>query len=628
MFKKNWGISTLSIYLILAISYAISPFSNPAVIGYTTLIGEAGIDILICIISIYLYYVSGNHRRRLFAMIATAFFFEAFADGAYNFIQNILGICNPSIFLSSLYEVPLLLFLCLQGWFWWELFFGTNTDKERKKIPLLTYVPFIISSLIIITIFIYSADWKINRLSSEGLYQFADIVIEAADFALVSICLVTSGNKNLSCIAIGFLIIVCSNYMIRLPVVALATAQNSPFEFTWITGQLLVFYGLSNFKKESTNNFQKNWCYGIDYLQSQIAVGSFGLGLVAIALFSILIKYTSSSNSTESSLLQYLPVVMIILSIITVILSAHFSKKLLKPLKELEAVIEIYSQEKIESTLSSHKDYGIREYIELKVFIKKALFSLNKKLVVERETSTLAASISHDMASPLAVMDMILNANITYLPSHAGSILKDSIQEIRDITRILLEKYRNPNDTTSTNFLKKMCINDLENQKSNYVLLHSIIETTVAQKRIEWATKCCEITVTIQPNKNIGYVLATPEKLKRIISNLLNNAYEALQTKKQIDITIGQQDSQPYILISDSGCGIKPELFSKILAGKSLKHPGRGFGLSGAKIYMESLGGLLSLTSSPGLGTQIKLLFPPTSKDPQNFQNTLTSIPE
>ncbi len=614
MIKKNVGIFILSLYLIFAISYAITPFSTPAVIGYTTLIGEAGMDILICILSIYLYYLSSSHRRKLFAIIAMAFFFEAFADGAYNFIQNILGICNPSIFVSSLYEVPLLLFLCLQGWFWWKLFSETNSDNEEKKMPLLTYAPFIISSLIIVAIFIYFADWKIDRLSGAGLYQFADILVEAVDFALVSICLGTSRNKALSCVAIGFLVIVCSNYMIRLPVVFLATTQNSPFEFTWIAGQLLVFYGLSSFKKENTDKFLKNWCYGINCLQSQITVGSFGLGLVAIALFSLFIKYTASTNLPDSSLLQYLPAVMIILSIITVILSTQLSKKLLKPLKELEAVIESYSQEKIEPKLNSHNDYGIREYVELKAFIKKALLSLNEKLIIERESSTLAASISHDVASPLAVMDMILKANITHLPLKAGAILKESIQEIRNITRTLLEKYHNPIDW--------------ENQTSSYLLLHSIVESVVAQKKIEWGEQCCEITVTIQPNANAGSVFVVPEKLKRIISNLLNNAYEAMQTKGQIDITVGEQDSHFYILISDSGCGIKPEDFSKILAGASLKHPGRGFGLSGAKLYMESLGGILLLTSKPSIGTQIKLLFPPISKDSPNFQNTLISMTE
>ncbi len=611
MFKKNGVLVLLSLYLFCVISYAVSPFGNPMTIGWTTFTGEAGMDILICIFSLQIYNRTDGKRRLLFGVIAGAFFCEIFADSAYNLIQNIFDISNPSTFISSLYEIPFLSFLCLQTWVWWELFAEANVDNKRKRMPLLAYSPFIASSLLVITIFIYFADWKIGRFSGEGLYQLADILAEAAGFALVSICLGTSGNKALSCIAIGFFVIVCSNYMIRLPVVALATTQNSPFEFTWIAGQLLVFYGLSRLKKDNPGNPPENWCYGVNCLQSQIAVGSFGLGLLAIALFSIFVKYATSATLPDGSLLKYLPPVMIILSIITVILSSYFSKRLLKPLKELEAAIETYSSHgKFESKLNSHDDYGIREYVELKAFIKKALLSLNEKLTIERETSALAAGVSHDIASPLAVMDMTLYAHGEQLPPSAKSILKDCIQRIQNITHTLLEKYRSPTNAMAATALSESYINNGEDQIPCPVLLHHIAEWAVSQKRIEWAAQTCEITLRVQLNANSGWVFIVPENLKRIISNLLNNAYEALQTKRQIDITIGmEQNSLLYLLIADSGCGIASEHLSRVLEGESLKHSGRGLGLSGAKVYIESLGGKLILTSSVGEGTQVKLLF-------------------
>ncbi len=612
MVKKNGVLVLLSLYLLCSISYAVSPFGNPTAIGWTTFMGEAGMDILICIFSLQIYNSTDGKRRLLFGVIAGAFFCEIFADGAYNLIQNVFGISNPSIVISSLYEIPFLSFLCLQVWVWWELFAEANADNKRKRMPLLTYSPFITSSLLVIAIFIYFADWKIGRFSGEGLYQLADILAEAAGFALVSICLGTSGNKALSCIAIGFLVIVCSNYMIRLPVVALATKQNSLYEFTWIAGQLLVFYGLSRLKKDNPDNPPENWCYGINCLQSQIAVGSFGLGLLAIALFSIFVKYATSATLPDGSLLKYLPPIMIILSIITVILSSYFSKRLLKPLKELEAAIETYSSHgKFESKLNSHDDYGIREYVELKAFIKKALLSLNEKLTIERETSVLAAGVSHDIASPLAVMDMTLHAHGEQLPANTKSILKDCIQRIRNITHTLLEKYRSPTNAMAPAILNESYMNGGENQTPCPVLLQHITEWAVSQKRIEWAAQTCEITLRVQLNANAGWVFIVPENLKRIISNLLNNAYEALQTKRQIDITVGkEQNSLLYLLISDFGCGIASEYVPRVLEGESLKHTGRGLGLSGAKAYIESLGGELVFTSSVGEGTQVKLLFP------------------
>ncbi|MEO8400518.1 MAG: HAMP domain-containing sensor histidine kinase [Gammaproteobacteria bacterium] len=606
--KKNTVLILLICYLLCTISYAASPFSKPFAVGLTTFVGESGMDILIFALSLLGYRKADKKERRLLSVIATAFFCEIFADGFYNLIQNILNISNPSAVIASLYEIPLLAFLCLQASLWWRLFAEANVNMRKKRTPIHAYAPFITSSLLVIGIFVYFADWKIDRLSSEGLYQLADILVEAAGFALVSICLGTSKNKPLSCIAMGFLIIVFSNYMIRLPVLTLAAIQNSPFEFTWIGGQLLVFYGITHLNEDTSGKSSENWCYGADSLQSQIAVGSFGLGLLAIMLFSFFVKYATYSTLSDGNLLKYLLPVMIILSIITVILSSYFSKKLLRPLKELEDTIETYSLHEgfIDSKLNFHDDYGIREYVELKAFIKKALLSLSEKFTVEREISILAASVSHDIASPLAVMEMTISKYEKLFPLDAQSLLKDSIQRIRNIAHTLLERYRNP-----TNGIVPIMLNIRDNQIPCFVFLQHITEWAISQKYIEWTAHSCEVVLKNNLNINSGWLFIVPENLKRIISNLLNNAYEALRTKRKIEITIGaENNSFLYLLISDFGCGIAPEHLENVLHGKSLKHCGKGLGLSNAKAYIESMKGKILLTSHLNEGTQVKLLFP------------------
>ncbi len=60
--------------------------------------------------------------------------------------------------------------------------------------------------------------------------------------------------------------------------------------------------------------------------------------------------------------------------------------------------------------------------------------------------------------------------------------------------------------------------------------------------------------------ENTGWVFIVPRNLRRIISNLLNNAYEALQDKRKIDISIStEQNTYLSLLISDTGCGIASE---------------------------------------------------------------------
>lgn len=599
--KHNIILIMIPLYLFCAMLYATTPYYEPEVTGFTTFLGETGMDILICVFCLALYSKEQGEERRLLRITGWAFFCEAFADGFYNLIQNILNISNPSIFIASLYEIPLLFFLGLQTWLWWKLFAQTIAKKDKKIISI--YTPFIASSLLAITIFVYLADWKIQRFSSEGLYQLADILIEATGFTLASICLSISCNKSFSFIAVGFLVIVFANYMIRLPVLSLATMQNNPFEFLWIIGQLLIFYGLTRLSL----NRSKNWCYKINSLQSQIAASGFGLGLLTVMLFSIFVKYaTNSSFCSNDNILKYLLPMMIILSIISVILSSFFSKKILAPLKELEKTIEFYSTHPEHVTkLDFHDDYGIEEYIELKAFIKKGLFSLSQKLTIERETSCLAARISHDIASPLSVMNIVLQTYNELLPANAQSLMKNAIQRMYDISNTLLKKYKN----TGEDFIAAQGAYE-KKQAQCYVRLEQLIECILQQKQIEWSSNPCEIVFKNNVNVHNNWIFIDPENLKRIISNLLNNSYEALQIKNQIEIIISIENNFLNILISDSGCGIAQKNLSAVLRGKSLRSNGNGLGLSSAHAYMESIGGKLLLTSSENHGTQVKIFFP------------------
>lgn len=90
---------------------------------------------------------------------------------------------------------------------WYGLFKEINKKNSNKeKTHKFIYIPFLVSSLLVIAIFLYFADWKIARISVEGLYQLTDVFIEALGFSLVSIFLGASKNKYISLVAIGFLI--------------------------------------------------------------------------------------------------------------------------------------------------------------------------------------------------------------------------------------------------------------------------------------------------------------------------------------------------------------------------------------------------------------------------------------
>lgn len=93
--------------------------------------------------------------------------------------------------------------------------------------------------------------------------------------------------------------------------------------------------------------------------------------------------------------------------------------------------------------------------------------------------------------------------------------------------------------------------------------------------------------------------------------NLLNNAYESLtNTRKQISIRIENIKNTVNIYISDTGHGIPKKEISRVKKGKSLKHKGKGIGLSTAIEYFNNIHGSLDLESKEKLGTTISISIP------------------
>lgn len=102
-----------------------------------------------------------------------------------------------------------------------------------------------------------------------------------------------------------------------------------------------------------------------------------------------------------------------------------------------------------------------------------------------------------------------------------------------------------------------------------------------------------------------------PEYIKRIITNLVLNAVQAMPNGGKLTIEAYEKGGDNIIVISDTGIGIpneiKPKLFSPLFTTKS---KGQGFGLSVTKRLIESLGGTVTFESEEGKGTAFTVRLP------------------
>jgi signal transduction histidine kinase len=110
---------------------------------------------------------------------------------------------------------------------------------------------------------------------------------------------------------------------------------------------------------------------------------------------------------------------------------------------------------------------------------------------------------------------------------------------------------------------------------------------------------------------------ADPDKLRRVIINLVGNALDAFEEKEiispRLQIQSGENlaGTEIWIRVKDNGPGIEPEKLDKIFSPfYTSKTSGTGLGLAISKKLVDAHGGSIEAHSAPGSGTEFLLTFP------------------
>lgn len=114
-------------------------------------------------------------------------------------------------------------------------------------------------------------------------------------------------------------------------------------------------------------------------------------------------------------------------------------------------------------------------------------------------------------------------------------------------------------------------------------------------------------------------ILTDEQKLSTILASLVDNAIKFTR-KGSVTVSIESFDQSLRFTVEDTGQGIPPEkqdiIFERFLQGdfsNTRQFEGTGLGLSIARAYTETIGGRLSLESTPGKGSRFILTLPAQS---------------
>jgi two-component system, cell cycle sensor histidine kinase and response regulator CckA len=225
----------------------------------------------------------------------------------------------------------------------------------------------------------------------------------------------------------------------------------------------------------------------------------------------------------------------------------------------------------------------------------------------------LAGGIAHDFNNMLGVIVNYAN----FVIEEAESPEPDLATIITDAKQVIRAGERG---TGLTHQLLKFARRDVARPRSldlNEVLAEneSLLRTTIGD----------QITLIMRPAETLPQVVCDPGQIEQLLVNLATNARDAMAAGGNLVIDTAGSRLQPgehpelvpgdyvRLRVSDSGLGMPADVAERAFEPFfTTKANGEGTGLGLATVYgiVTQVGGSVSLTSEPGVGTTVTVLLP------------------
>ena len=238
----------------------------------------------------------------------------------------------------------------------------------------------------------------------------------------------------------------------------------------------------------------------------------------------------------------------------------------------------------------------------------------------EQQRSEFISTASHEMRTPVAAIEgfieLALNPKVAVVDEKARDYLQKATVATKHLSNLfqdLLTVSKSEDGRLSNN--------------PKLIDLTQLLKDTVEQYNIIAQKKNLQITLETSSNSDgktiapLMYVNADPERLREVISNLIENSIK--YTSSGI-ITVGTTLKQTSVIIrvSDTGMGISsediPHLFQKFYRtdnSETREIGGTGLGLYICKQIVEMLSGRIWVESTVGVGSTFYVELPRISPD-------------
>ena len=222
----------------------------------------------------------------------------------------------------------------------------------------------------------------------------------------------------------------------------------------------------------------------------------------------------------------------------------------------------------------------------------------------------LATGIAHEINNPVFAISGRADLLIKGAQKHLGS--QKAVDYVNDISQMALRI------SSITNHLMAYAQNSGDEQT---VFLNEVMESSITL--LGNKTKRVKI---IRDYQDVPVVDAVPSQLQQVFLNLITNAIDASPEWASISVGCSVDDEYAIAYVKDEGVGIPDDiqdrLFEPFVTSKDVDNRvGMGLGMYTCHRVIDGLSGNISVDSTLGKGTTIKVMVPLSSQSQYNWDD-------
>lgn len=371
--------------------------------------------------------------------------------------------------------------------------------------------------------------------------------------------------------------IIKNRYAINLKLDDLSKSNN--IEIKWFRQSIekngeLKFYGLLNWKYIVPVKAVDNRYYGYYVISGSLLSNQW----MVIGLF-----------------IQFLILIVFVLLIYFILYPIAYSipkKIIINPINSLVKLLHKNDFAEIDSFTAPYEIVLLRDH-----FIKILL--IQNEILKKTEMLKIYRQIAHDIRSPLTAINVVIS-DVSSIPENKRVMIKNASQRINDIANNLLLQ------------AKAEVVESDDNVDIVPELIFVVLDSILTEKRYEYNKRKINFDLNVSGSAHGCFSDINLGVFKRILSNLLNNSIEAINSNGKIFVCLSSDDHIVKISMQDNGCGIPHEMLSDVMEhGFSFnKKNGAGLGLAYAKQQIRRIKGEIDLQSTINVGTKVTITLP------------------